>query len=160
MAEELEIVSTESKEEKYAVLLPQLKALVEDEENLVANMANIAAALNQTFNFFWVGFYVVEGNSLVLGPFQGPIACTRVAQQKGVCGAAWAQKEPVIVADVDEFPGHISCNSGSKSEIVVPGMDSDGEVKFVLDVDSNELDYFDSIDRQYLVEIAGLLSTY
>ena len=160
MAEELEIVSTESKEEKYAVLLPQLKALVEDEENLVANMANIAAALNQTFNFFWVGFYVVEGNSLVLGPFQGPIACTRVAQQKGVCGAAWAQKEPVIVADVDEFPGHISCNSGSKSEIVVPGMDSDGEVKFVLDVDSNELDYFDSIDRQYLVEIAGLLSGY
>jgi len=160
VAEELEIVSTESKEEKYAVLLPQLKALVEDEENLVANMANIAAALNQTFNFFWVGFYVVEGNSLVLGPFQGPIACTRVAQQKGVCGAAWAQKEPVIVADVDEFPGHISCNSGSKSEIVVPGMDSDGEVKFVLDVDSNELDYFDSIDRQYLVEIAGLLSGY
>ena len=160
MAEELEIVSTESKEEKYAVLLPQLKALVEDEENLVANMANIAAALNQTFNFFWVGFYVVEGKSLVLGPFQGPIACTRVAQKKGVCGAAWAQKEPVIVADVDEFPGHISCNSGSKSEIVVPGMDSDGEVKFVLDVDSDELDYFDSIDRQYLVEIAGLLSGY
>jgi len=160
VAEELEIVSTESKEEKYAVLLPQLKALVEDEENLVANMANIAAALNQTFNFFWVGFYVVEGNSLVLGPFQGPIACTRVAQQKGVCGAAWAQKEPVIVADVDEFPGHISCNSGSRSEIVVPGMDSDGEVKFVLDVDSDELDYFDSIDRQYLVEIAGLLSGY
>lgn len=160
MAEELEIVSTESKEEKYAVLLPQLKALVEDEENLVANMANIAAALNQTFNFFWVGFYVVEGNSLVLGPFQGPIACTRVAQKKGVCGAAWAQKEPVIVADVDEFPGHISCSSGSKSEIVVPGMDSDGEVKFVLDVDSDELDYFDSIDRQYLVEIAGLLSGY
>lgn len=160
MAEELEIVSTESKEEKYAVLLPQLKALVEDEENLVANMANIAAALNQTFNFFWVGFYVVEGNSLVLGPFQGPIACTRVAQKKGVCGAAWAQKEPVIVADVDEFPGHISCNSGSKSEIVVPGMDSDGEVKFVLDVDSDELDYFDSIDRQYLVEIASLLSGY
>ena len=159
MAEELEIVSTESKEEKYAVLLPQLKALVEDEENLVANMANIAA-LNQTFNFFWVGFYVVEGKSLVLGPFQGPIACTRVAQKKGVCGAAWAQKEPVIVADVDEFPGHISCNSGSKSEIVVPGMDSDGEVKFVLDVDSDELDYFDSIDRQYLVEIAGLLSGY
>lgn len=160
MAEELEIVSTESKEEKYAVLLPQLKALVEDEENLVANMANIAAALNQTFNFFWVGFYVVEGKSLVLGPFQGPIACTRVAQKKGVCGAAWAQKEPVIVADVDEFPGHISCSSGSKSEIVVPGMDSDGEVKFVLDVDSDELDYFDSIDRQYLVEIAGLLSGY
>jgi len=158
VAEELKIVKTRSKEEHYAILLPQLKALVEGEANLVANMANVAAAIKQTFNFFWVGFYIVDGASLVLGPFQGPIACTRVALGKGVCGAAWEQKEPIIVADVDEFPGHISCNSGSKSEIVVPGMDGDREVKFVLDVDSDELNSFDIIDRQYLVEIANLLA--
>jgi len=158
VAEELKIVRTGSKEEHYTILLPQLKALVEGEANLVANMANVAAALKQTFNFFWVGFYIVDGASLVLGPFQGPIACTRVALGKGVCGAAWEQKEPIIVADVNEFPGHISCNSGSKSEIVVPGMDGDGEVKFVLDVDSDELNSFDIIDRQYLVEIANLLA--
>ena len=150
MAEELKISISNDRQEVYASLLPQIQALIADEHNTIANMANVAAALKQTFNFFWVGFYLVEGTSMVLGPFQGPVACTRIAEGKGVCGAARSDKKPIIVPDVDEFPGHIACNSGSKSELVIPGIDDQGRVKFVLDVDSDRLDYFDDSDIKNL----------
>ena len=140
------------KQEMYETLLPQIASLVGNETDLIANMANIAAALKQTFGFFWVGFYLVKENELVLGPFQGPIACTRIRLGKGVCGTAWKEARTLIVPDVEQFPGHIACSSDSKSEIVVPILQQ-GEVVGVLDIDSNELDSFDTIDARYLEEI-------
>lgn len=145
-----------TKEEQYQALLPQLEALVAGEEDLVANMANLSAVLKAQFDFFWVGFYIVKGNELVLGPFQGPLACTRIAKGKGVCGAAWDQRETLIVPDVDAFPGHIACSSLSKSEIVVPII-KNREVIAILDVDSEYLNHFDEIDAMYLNQIAELL---
>lgn len=151
MAENL-LISTGSKEEKYRELLPQLHALVSTETDFVANLANVAAALKQTFGFFWVGFYIVKGDELVLGPFQGPIACTRIRIGRGVCGTAWKEVRTLIVPDVEQFPGHIACSSDSKSEIVVP-MIRQGEVVGVLDIDSDALDSFDTVDARYLEEI-------
>jgi GAF domain-containing protein len=156
MAEEL-IITAGSKEGRYRELLPQIKSLLEGEDDLVANLANLAAALKTAMGFFWVGFYLVKDNELVLGPFQGPVACTRIAQGKGVCGAAWAQKKTLVVADVEKFPGHIACSALSKSEIVVPFTGADGEVRGVLDVDSEALNDFDETDKKYLQEIAGLI---
>ncbi|AEA43215.1 GAF domain-containing protein [Fluviicola taffensis] len=158
MAEELFIAQT-TKEEKYQVLIPQAKALCEGEPNLVANIANVASALKMTFDFFWVGFYLVEKNELVLGPFQGPIACTRIAWGKGVCGSAWKQNETLVVPDVDAFPGHIACSSESKSEIVVP-IQKNGQVVAILDVDSAVLNDFDEIDSKYLNELCEWLGTH
>jgi GAF domain-containing protein len=155
MAEDLKIISAD-KETQYQSIVPQIAALLEGETDLVANLANVSAALKEQFNYFWVGFYLVKENELVLGPFQGPVACTRIALGKGVCGAAWQQKEALIVPDVDAFPGHIACSSASKSEIVIPII-RDGEVVAVLDVDSDELDQFDAVDKQYLTEITALL---
>lgn len=151
MAENL-LISTGSKEEKYRELLPQLHALVSTETDFIANLANVAAALKQTFGFFWVGFYMVKGDELVLGPFQGPIACTRIRIGRGVCGTAWKEARTLIVPDVERFPGHIACSSDSKSEIVVP-MIKQGEVIGVLDIDSDTLDSFDTVDARYLKEI-------
>ena len=151
MAENL-LISTGSKEEKYRELLPQLHALVNTETDFIANLANVAAALKQTFGFFWVGFYIVKGDELVLGPFQGPIACTRIRIGRGVCGTAWKEVRTLIVPDVEQFPGHIACSSDSKSEIVVP-MIRQGEVVGVLDIDSDTLDSFDTVDARYLEEI-------
>lgn len=154
--EELLISSTE-KSEKYRELLPQLEALTEGESSLTANLANISAALRQTFGFFWVGFYLVDGIELVLGPFQGDVACTRIGFGKGVCGTAWQKQETLIVPDVDAFPGHIACSSQSKSEIVVP-IFHDSKVVAVLDVDSTELNDFDDADMVGLEAIAQLIS--
>lgn len=156
MAENLIISGSESKKEKYEVLLPQIEALVEFESNLIANLANVAAALRYTFDFFWVGFYLVEDEELVLGPFQGPIACTRIKYGRGVCGKAWCQNETILVADVDKFPGHIACSSLSKSEIVVPLKVND-LVLGVLDVDSDKVNNFDEIDQHYLEIICKIL---
>lgn len=155
MAEDLSI-SKGSKEEQYKSLVPQIKALLTGEDDLIANLANIAAALKEQFNFFWVGFYLVKNEQLVLGPFQGPVACTRIAFNRGVCGSSWAQKETLIVPDVEEFPGHIACSSLSKSEIVIP-LFKNKEVYAVLDVDSSELNTFDEIDEKYLKEILATL---
>ena len=157
MAEELIIADSKIKEDRYKTLLPQIEALITGEANVIANMANVAAALKETFDFFWVGFYLVDGNELVLGPFQGPIACTRIALGKGVCGSSWSEKKTLLVPNVDEFPGHIACSSDSKSEIVIPGIGADGSVKFVLDVDSDKVDDFDKIDQQYLEQIVSSL---
>lgn len=151
MAEELSITAS-GKEEKYKQLLPQIKALVTGENDEIANMANICAALKYGMNFFWVGFYFVKNNELVLGPFQGPVACTRIAKGKGVCGKAWENKNTIIVDDVDQFPGHIACSSQSKSEIVIPVM-KDNKVIGILDVDSDQLASFDKTDEKYLIEI-------
>jgi len=156
MAETLYLPKAGSKEEIYQALLPQVEALISSETDLVANLANIAAALREAFGFFWVGFYVVQGQELVLGPFQGPIACTRIAYGRGVCGTAWKEKKTQLVPDVEAFPGHIACSSASKSEIVVPAFHN-GEVALVLDVDSDRLDDFDSVDQKYLEELMGLL---
>lgn len=156
MAEDLRIAKG-SKEEQYQNLLPQIGGLLQGENNQVANLANIAAALKEQFNFFWVGFYLVDGTEeLVLGPFQGPIACTRIKKGRGVCGGAWAQEKTLIVPDVELFPGHIACSSLSRSEIVLP-VYNQGEIIGVLDVDSSELDSFDEIDEKYLVQILQLL---
>ena len=156
MAENLIISVSESKKEKYEVLLPQIEALVEFESNLIANLANVAAALRYTFDFFWVGFYLVEDEELVLGPFQGPIACTRIKYGRGVCGKAWCQNETILVPEVDKFPGHIACSSLSKSEIVVPLKVND-LVFGVLDVDSDKVNDFDEIDQYYLERICKIL---
>lgn len=156
MAEDL-IINKGSKEEQYKSLLPQIQGLLTGETDFIANLANIAAALKEQFNFFWVGFYLVKDNQLVLGPFQGPVACTRIAYNRGVCGTAWAQKETLIVPNVEEFPGHIACSALSKSEIVLP-LFKNGEVIGVLDVDSSELNTFDEIDEKYLKEIIEQLS--
>jgi L-methionine (R)-S-oxide reductase len=152
MAEELIIAATGNKKTKYDTLLPQIKALIEEEQDLIANLANVCAALKQTFNFFWVGFYIVKNGQLVLGPFQGPLACTRIDYGKGVCGAAWKESKTIVVPDVELFPGHIACSSASKSEIVVPGY-VDEKVFFVLDVDSDRMNDFDSDDAQGLEAI-------
>jgi L-methionine (R)-S-oxide reductase len=157
MAENLIIDVSASKEEKYKTLLPQIASLIEGESDTVANLANVAAALKETFNFFWVGFYIVKNNELVLGPFQGPIACTRIGLGKGVCGTSWKEKKTIIVPNVDEFPGHIACSSASKSEIVVPVFNHQKEVLRVLDVDSDQLNSFDSIDKIYLEKICSML---
>lgn len=152
MAEDLQLIGN-TKEEKYKSLLPQIEAMVSGEKDLIANMANICAALKFGFNFLWVGFYIVKNDVLVLGPFQGPVACSRIQKGKGVCGTSWNNKETIIVDDVDLFPGHIACSSFSKSEIVVPLFDNDNNVIAVLDVDSETLSSFDKIDAFYLTEI-------
>ncbi|EON78866.1 GAF domain-containing protein, involved in signal transduction [Lunatimonas lonarensis] len=156
MAEELFIPQTTSKQEIYDSLMPQLEALVKAEPDLIANLANISAVLKTAFGFLWVGFYLVKENELVLGPFQGPLACTRIAFGKGVCGTSWKEKQTLIVPDVDAFPGHIACSSASRSEIVVPVIHQD-VVTMVLDVDSSELNAFDETDRLYLEKLAGEL---
>ena len=156
MAEELILPKGALKEELYQLLLPQLEALTKDEEDDIANMANIAAALNEAFNFFWVGFYRVVNDKLVLGPFQGPVACTNISFGKGVCGTAWKEEKTIVVPDVDKFPGHIACSSLSRSEIVVP-IFKNGSVVAVLDVDSENRDSFDNIDALYLEKICALL---
>jgi GAF domain-containing protein len=156
MSETLFLPQSGTKEEIYQALLPQVDALISGEKDLVANLANIAAALREAFGFFWVGFYVVQGQELVLGPFQGPIACTRIAYGRGVCGTAWKEQKTQLVPDVEAFPGHIACSSASKSEIVVPAFQN-GEVFLVLDVDSDQLDDFDSVDQKYLEDLMGLL---
>jgi GAF domain-containing protein len=157
MSENLSI-SNGSKAEKYQELVPQLKALLIGEKDKIANLANFVAALKETFGFFWVGFYLVKENELVLGPFQGPIACTRIKKGKGVCGTSWEQGKAILVPDVDQFPGHIACSSLSKSEIVVP-LIKNQEVIGVLDVDSNQLNDFDEVDEKYLTELCQWLSS-
>ena len=156
MAEDLTIVSG-TKQQQYEALLPQIKGLLEGEEDLVANLANITAALKEQFGWFWVGFYLVKENELVLGPFQGPVACTKIKKGRGVCGTSWAEKKTLIVADVEKFPGHIACSSLSRSEIVVPILENN-EVVAVLDVDSDQLDQFDTIDQTYLEQVVSYLS--
>lgn len=158
MAEDL-IVQGETKAEKYTALIPQMKALVGDEQDLIANLANVGAALKETFGFFWVGFYWVKNDVLVLGPFQGSIACTRIALGRGVCGKAWQEKQTFLVPNVDEFPGHIACSSLSKSEIVVPIV-KNGTVLGVLDVDSDKLNDFDETDKHFLEEICQWIATF
>lgn len=152
MAEDL-IVKGATKEEKYQSILPQILALVDGEKDLVANMANVCAALKYGMDFFWVGFYLVKDNQLVLGPFQGPVACTRINLGKGVCGTSWKNNEVIIVDDVDQFPGHIACSSLSKSEIVLPIYNSNNEIIGVLDIDSDEYKTFDKIDEEYLKQV-------
>lgn len=156
MAEDLHI-HTGTKSEQYESLLPQITGLLEGEPDLTANLANVAAALKEQFRWWWVGFYLVKQEELVLGPFQGPVACTRIRKGKGVCGSSWAQARTLIVPDVEKFPGHIACSSLSKSEIVVPVI-RNGEVVGVLDVDSEHPDHFDETDRIYLEKIVSLLS--
>lgn len=153
MAEELRIVQG-NKENQYESLLPQIASLIEGEKDIIANMANIVAALKQTFDFFWVGFYRVIDDQLVLSPFQGPIACTRIRYGKGVCGTAWKEARTLIVPDVDLFPGHIACSSASRSEIVVPVI-KNGNVIAILDIDSDTLDSFDETDKFYLEKICS-----
>jgi len=156
MAEDLKVAAG-TKEEQFLGLLPQIKALLEGERDLVTNMANFVAALKEQFNFFWVGFYLVKEDELVLGPFQGPIACTRIRKGRGVCGTAWEKAETIVVPDVEKFPGHIACSSLSKSEIVVPVF-KEGSVIAVLDVDSSELESFDEIDQRYLEAMVKLFN--
>lgn len=156
MAEDL-YIGNGSKDEKYRTLLPQIKSLIAGETNRIANLANVSAALKETFHFFWVGFYLVEGEELVLGPFQGPVACTRIKKGRGVCGMAWQKAETLVVPDVDAFPGHIACSSLSHSEIVVPLLRDGGEVWGVLDIDSESLNSFDATDASFLEEICSYL---
>lgn len=156
MAEDLTIIKNVDKEVQYKTLIPQIKALISGEEDQIANLANVAAALKEQFGWFWVGFYLVKGDELVLGPFQGPVACTRIKKGKGVCGASWQQNKTLIVPDVELFPGHIACASASRSEIVLP-LYSGAEVIGVLDVDSEYLSHFDEVDEKYLKEIISLL---
>lgn len=151
MAEDLQVIEG-SKTEKYEILFPQICSLLEGESDWVANLANVAAAIKETFDFFWVGFYRVAGEELVLAPFQGPVACTRIRKGRGVCGKAWEQGTTLVVPDVDAFPGHIACSSKSRSEIVVPVW-KNGEIWGVLDIDSNVLNTFDETDRHYLEKI-------
>ncbi|OJU38499.1 MAG: hypothetical protein BGN96_03270 [Bacteroidales bacterium 45-6] len=146
-----------TKEEKYQSLLPQLKGLISGEDDLIANLANISSALKETFGFFWVGFYLVKEDQLVLGPFQGTVACTRIKFGKGVCGTAWKEKQTIVVPNVDEFPGHIACSSASKSEIVVPILHRE-EAVGVLDIDSDSLNDFDSTDQYYLKKVVELIA--
>ena len=155
MAEDLTIIQG-GKAEIYQSLIPQIKGLLDGEPDLVANLANVSAALKEQFGWLWVGFYLVKNDELVLGPFQGPVACTRIKKGRGVCGAAWQNAATLIVADVEKFPGHIACSSLSKSEIVVPLL-RNGEVVGVLDVDAGELDQFDETDKKYLEEIISLI---
>lgn len=155
MAEELHIAQG-SKEEKYALLYKQVASLVESESDIIANMANVAAMIHETFHFWWTGFYRVAGEQLVLGPFQGPLACSRITYGRGVCGTAWKEERTQVVPDVEQFPGHIACSSASKSEIVVP-LFKEGQVTAVLDIDSEQLATFDETDKQWLERIVELL---
>lgn len=157
MAEDLFISQSGDKAEKYRVLLSQVSSLLEGEEDLIANLGNMAAALKETFGFFWVGFYLVKKGELVLGPFQGPVACTRITMGKGVCGKAWEERKTIVVPDVEKFPGHIACSSRSRSEIVVPVI-REGTVAMVLDIDSEELNTFDKTDEHYLGEMVGIIN--
>lgn len=157
MAENLVIIGG-SKEQRYQELVPQIKGLLSAESDQIANMANLVAALKMTFEWLWVGFYIVRDNQLVLGPFQGPIACTRINYGKGVCGTSWQTATIQVVPDVEQFPGHIACSSLSKSEIVLPVFNHDGEIIAVLDVDSEELNHFDEVDAKYLAEIVKLIN--
>jgi GAF domain-containing protein len=159
MAEQLILSTSGNKAEQYATLIPQIEMLVAGEKDLTANLANIAAALKQAMNFYWVGFYIVKENQLVLGPFQGPIACTRIHLGKGVCGTSWREKTTIIVPNVEEFPGHIACSADSKSEIVLPAM-KNGEVFLVLDVDSNKLDDFDATDQSALENVIRIIEKF
>ena len=157
MAEELHIAQG-GKEDKYALLYAQIKSITEGEDDLIANMANVAAMIHETFGFWWTGFYRVIGNELVLGPFQGPLACSRIPFGKGVCGTSWKNAETVIVPDVNAFPGHIACSSASKSEIVVPVFDADGAfIVAVLDIDSASYATFDEVDRIWLERIVSMM---
>jgi L-methionine (R)-S-oxide reductase len=166
MAEQLIIETSSDKVARYKTLLPQIEALTNGEPDVIANLSNIAAALRQTMNFFWVGFYIVKNKAmpagrqeLVLGPFQGPIACTRIAYGKGVCGACWKEKKVMLVPDVEDFPGHIACSSDSKSEIVLPAF-KDNEVALVLDVDSDQLNDFDATDELYLTQVMKVIEKF
>jgi L-methionine (R)-S-oxide reductase len=156
MAEDLQIAKG-SKAEQYESLLPQIKGLLEGENDLIANTANVVAALKEQFGWFWVGFYFVKNDELVLGPFQGPVACTRIKKGRGVCGSSWAQQQTLIVPDVEKFPGHIACSSLSKSEIVVPVI-RNKEVVAVLDVDSDAYDQFDATDQEFLEAMVSLIN--
>lgn len=156
MSEDLKI-SAGTKQDQYLSIIPQIQGLLQGENDLIANLANTVAALKEQFKWFWVGFYLVKEGELVLGPFQGPVACTRIAKGRGVCGTSWAKKQTIIVPDVEQFPGHIACSSLSKSEIVVPVI-SNGQVVAVLDVDSSVYDSFDKTDQQYLEQIVSLLN--
>jgi len=159
MAEQLFFDPNASKADKYQELIPQIEALISVEDDVTANLANVVAALKQAMSFFWVGFYIVrEENMLVLGPFQGPIACTRIPKGRGVCGAAFEQGQTILVPDVDAFPGHIACSSDSKSEIVLPAF-KDGEVALILDVDSDQLNDFDEVDQQHLERLMRVIET-
>ncbi len=156
MAEDLTITRNASKEEQYKSLIPQIEGLLYGETDFIANLANVCAALKEQFNWFWVGFYLVKDDELVLGPFQGPVACTRIKKGKGVCGSSWLQRETIIVPDVDEFPGHIACASASKSEIVLPLIKND-KVIGVFDVDSEFLNHFDEMDKIYLEQVISII---
>ena len=156
MAEDLTIAKG-TKTVQYESLIPQIKGLLEGEDDLIANLANVTAALKEQFGWLWVGFYLVKNDELVLGPFQGPVACTRIKKGRGVCGTSWAQEKTLIVPDVEKFPGHIACSSLSKSEIVIPVF-KNNKVVGVLDVDSAELNEFDETDQRYLEEIVRLIS--
>ncbi|MCF0071691.1 GAF domain-containing protein [Dyadobacter sp. CY261] len=158
MAETLYIPTGTNRAEVYETLFPQIEALIADESDLTANLANITAVLKEAFGFFWIGFYLVKEGQLVLGPFQGPIACTRIPFHKGVCGASYSRAETIIVPDVDRFPGHIACSSASQSEIVVPVFHRNGTVAMVLDVDSDQLDDFNKTDQEHLQRIAALIT--
>lgn len=155
MAEDLQIASG-TREQQYKALIPQIHGLLEGEPDLIANLANIAAALKEQFGWFWVGFYLVKNDELVLGPFQGPVACTRIRKGRGVCGSSWAQAKTLVVPDVEKFPGHIACSSLSRSEIVVP-LIQDGVVRGVLDVDSEEWNSFDTVDQLFLEQVVALI---
>lgn len=150
------LIQSDTKAERYAELLGQLRSLLEGESDMIARMANVAGALKEVFGWWWVGFYRVMGDELVLGPYQGPIACTRIAYSRGVCGMSWAKRQTIIVPDVEQFPGHIACSSLSRSEIVVPLL-RDHEVVGVLDIDSEQLNMFDAVDQLYLEQIAELM---
>jgi L-methionine (R)-S-oxide reductase len=158
MAEDLTIASG-TKQEQYETLIPQIKGLLEGETDLIANLANIAGALKEQFNWLWVGFYLVRNEELVLAPFQGPVACARIKKGRGVCGTSWAQRKTLIVPEVEKFPGHIACSSASKSEIVIP-LIHNNEVMGVLDVDSKELNAFDTTDQHYLEQVVSLVRFY
>ena len=157
MVDALALVAHRSRSDVYAELLPQIQSLLTDESDLIANQANISAALNEAFGFHWTGFYRVQNDELVLGPFQGPVACTRIPKGKGVCGSAWQQAATIVVPDVDQFPGHIACSALSRSEIVVPYFDSNGVVAGVLDIDSSRLNDFSAEDQLWLEKITALL---
>ena len=156
MSDDLQVISG-TREEQYKSLLPQIKAVVEAETDIIANLANTCACLKEQFNWLWIGFYIVKNEELVLGPFQGPLACTRIKKGKGVCGTSWVKKETLIVPDVNAFAGHITCSSLSLSEIVVPVI-RDGQVVAVLDVDSDKYNEYDEIDKKYLQEVVDYLN--
>ncbi len=157
MSEEIKIEKSLDKAVKYELLIPQISALIEGERDLIANLSNIAAALKYGMDFFWVGFYFVKGQELVLGPFQGPVACTRIGFGKGVCGACWKEKSAIIVDNVEKFPGHISCSSESKSEIVLPVFDAGQNVAMIFDIDSEKLSLFDKTDENFLLKIVRMI---